>query len=281
MPSPSVSSPEMNSHSSHMSGRQSSMTKLPRFSQPGPLTLGQILEAPSRPLRWLSQATLSKLRPLLQASSSSHRNARSNLPSQQATPPRLDTVGDTDTHISHAPPPTRHPRFVQFIILGQLTGVRIQHAPGAGTISQSHHVVRPRPPIAATAVMPILPPSKSVRLDRDLLSPPDLPPQNHRVKTPWWWPSMETNKPLLPRGERVQVRCTSQHSDNHLRQALRVPVPLKALAVLFPCRNQACLLPPQLVGYVPEWSYSPPQPSRRHASLLSLLSIIHHNCLAS
>ena len=199
----------MKRNSSHISGRQSSTTKRPRFSQPGTLTRAEILGAPSRPLRWLSPLTPSTLRHSIQASSSSHRNARSNLPFQQAPPPSAETAGDTDTLLSGAPPLIRRAPFVCFIILARLTDVRIQPAPGVGTISQSHPLVRPRPPIAATAVMTTLPPSKSVRLDLDLLSPPDLPPLNPRVKTPWTWPSMATKHRLLPRAGRVPVRWTS------------------------------------------------------------------------
>jgi len=94
-PSRLISSPKMMRNSSHISGRQSSTTKRPRFSQPGTLTLAEILGAPSRPLWWLLPLTPNTLRPLLQALSSSPRNARSNLPSQQATPPSVETVGDT------------------------------------------------------------------------------------------------------------------------------------------------------------------------------------------
>jgi len=180
----SASSPKMKRNSSHISGRQSSSTKRPRFSQPGTLTRAEILGAPSRPLRWLSSSTPCTLRPLLQPSLSSPRNARSNFPCQQAAPLRVETVGDRDTPIRDAPPPTRRAPFLPFIILPPLTNVRIQPAPGAGSISQSHSGVGPRPSIAATAVMTTLLPSKSVRLNLDLLSPPDLPPQNPRVKTP-------------------------------------------------------------------------------------------------
>jgi len=65
------------------------------------------------------------------------------------------------------------------------------------------------PPLAATAVMTTLPPSKSVRVDLDLLSPPEIPPQNPRGKTPWRWPSMATRRPLLPWMGRVLVKWTS------------------------------------------------------------------------
>jgi len=171
----------MKRHSSHISGAQSSKTKQPQFSQPSTLTRAEILGAASRPLRWLSPSTATTLRPLLQASSSSPRSARSNLPSLQAAPPGVETAGDTDTLLSAAPPPTRCAPFVRFIILARLTDVRIPRAPRAGTISQSHPIVRPRPPIAETAVMTTLPPSRSVRLDLDLLSPSELPPQNPTV----------------------------------------------------------------------------------------------------
>jgi len=173
----------MKRNSSHISGRQYSTAKRPRFSQPGTLTRAEILWAPSRPLRWLSPWTPSTLRPLLQVSSSSPRNAWSNLPSQQSTPPSVETARHTDTLLSDALSLTRRAPFVRFIIHARLTDVRIQPAHGAGTISQSHPVVRPRSPIAATAVMTTLPPSKSVRLDLDLLSPPKIPPQNPWVKT--------------------------------------------------------------------------------------------------
>ena len=63
--------------------------------------------------------------------------------------------------------------------------------------------------------------------------------------------------------------------------ALHTLVPLKALAVLSPWRNQARPKPPLLVGYVPEMSNLPPRSSRRQASSLSLLSVIQHNCLGS
>jgi len=86
--------------------------------------------------------------------------------------------------LSDAPPLTRRAPFVGFTILARLPDVRIQPAPGEGPISESH-LLRPRPPIAATAVMTTLPLSKNVRLDLDLLAPPDLRPQNPRVKTPW------------------------------------------------------------------------------------------------
>jgi len=177
-PSCSASSPKMKRNSSDISGRQSSTPKRSQFSQPGTLTRAAILGAPSRPLRWLSPSTSSTLRPLLQPSSSSPRRARSNLPSQEATPPSVETAGDTDTLLSDAPPPTRRAPFVHFIILARLTDVKIQPAPRAGTISQSHPVVRPRPPIAATAVMTTLPPSKSIRLDLDLLAPPTYHPRS-------------------------------------------------------------------------------------------------------
>ena len=264
----------MKRNSSHISGRQSSTTKRPRFSQPGTFTRAQILGAPSRPLQWLSWSTPSTLPPLLQASSSSPKNARSNLPSQPAAPPSVRTAGDTDTLLSDALPPTRRAPFVRFIILVRLTDVRIQHAPGAGTISQLHPVVRPRPPIDATAVMTRLPPSKSVQLDLDLLSPPELSPQSPRVKTPWKWPSMGTKHPLVPRAGQVPIRWTSSHSDTILRRALHALVPFKAWAVLSRWRNPARPQPLRPVGYVPEMNNWPPQSRRRQASCLSLLSVI-------
>ena len=102
---------------------------------------------PSRDSRGTKQATSvvvtvdrQNVAALLQASSSAPRNARSNLPSQQAAPPSVETAGDTDTPISDAPPPTRRAPSVRFIILVRLTDVRIQPAPGAETISQSYLV---------------------------------------------------------------------------------------------------------------------------------------------
>ena len=142
----------MKRNSSHISGRQSLTTKQPRFSQPGTLTLAEILGTPSRQLRWLSPSTSSMFRPLPQQSSSSPRGARLNSPSQPTSPPSAETAGDTDTPINDAPPPTPRAPFVRFTILARLTDVRIPPAPGAETISQSHPVARPRSPIAATAV---------------------------------------------------------------------------------------------------------------------------------
>jgi len=177
----------MKRNSSHISGRQSATTKRPPFSQPGTLTLTEILGVPSRPLRWLSLSTITMYRPSHQGSSSSRRNARLNFSSQPTDPPSVETVGDTDMLINDAPPPTHSAPFVRFSILACLTDVRIPPAPGAGTISQSHPVVRPRPSIAATAVMTTLLHSRSVRLDLTQLAPPDLHPQSHQVKTPWIW----------------------------------------------------------------------------------------------
>ena len=154
-------------------------------------------------------STPSTLRPLLQVSSSSRRSVRSNLPSQQAAPPSARTAGDTDTLLSGALPPTQGTPFVRFTILARLTEARIPPAPGAGTISQSHPVVRPRPPIAVTAVTTTLPPAKSARLHLDRLAPPHLPPLTPRVKTQGVWPSMATKHPLLPQAGRVPVRWTS------------------------------------------------------------------------
>jgi len=201
----------MKRNSSHISGKQSSTTKRPRFSQPGTLTLAEILGRPSRPLRWLSPSTPTTFRPSLQGSLSSPRNARSNLPSPPPRPPSVRTAGDTDTPINDAPPPTPRAPFVRFIILARLTDARIQPAPGAGTISQSHPVVRPRPPIAATAVTTTLPRSENVRLDLPRLSPPEpgLRPPPQKVKTPWIWRSMAAQHPLLPRPGRVPLRWTS------------------------------------------------------------------------
>jgi len=136
----------MKRNSSNISGRQSSMTKQPRFSQPGTLTRTEILGAPSRPLRWLLPSTPRTLRPLLQPSSSSPRNPRLNWPSRQADLPSVESVGYVDTPISDAPRPTRRAPFVRFTILAWLIDVRIQPAPGAGTISQSYPVVQHRPP---------------------------------------------------------------------------------------------------------------------------------------
>jgi len=65
------------------------------------------------------------------------------------------------------------------------------------------------------------------------------------------------------------------------RQGLHPPVPLKALGVLSPCRNQALLPPPPPVVYVLGMNNSLPSPGRRQASSLSLLSIIQHNWLGS
>ena len=164
--------------------------------------------APSRPLWWLSPSTLSTYRPSLPGSSSSRKNARSNLLSQLTEPPSVETVGDTDTPINDAPPPTRRAPFVRFTILARLTDVRMPPAPGAGTISQSHPVVRPRPPIAATAVTTTLPHSRNVWLDLAQLAPPDLPPQSHLVQTPWIWRSMAAQHPLLPPPGMVPLRWT-------------------------------------------------------------------------
>jgi len=182
----------MKRNSSHISGKQSSTTKRPRFSQPGTLTLAEILGRPSRPLQWLSPSTPRTIQPSHQGSSSSHRNARSNLPSPPAEPPSVETAGGTDTPINDAPPPTPRAPFVRFTILARLTNVKIPHAPGAGTISQSHPVVRPRSPIAVTAVMTTLPPTASVRLDLPRLSPPEptRQPTPQLVKTPSIWRSM-------------------------------------------------------------------------------------------
>jgi len=189
----------MKRNSSHISGKRSSTTKRPGLSQPGTLTRTEILEAPSRPPRWLSPSTLSTYRPSLLGSSSSRRNARLNLPSQPAEPPSVETVGDTDTPIKDVPPPTRRAPYVRFTILACLTAVRIPPAPVAETISQSHPVAQPCPPIAATAVTTTLPHSRNVRLDLAQLAPPDLPHQPRLVNTLWIWWSMATRHPLLPR----------------------------------------------------------------------------------
>ena len=199
----------MKRNSSHISGKQSRTTKRSRFSQPGTLTLAEILGQPSRPLRWLSPLTQTTFPPSPQASSSSLRSARSNPPSQPTSPPSARIAGDTDTPISDAPPLTPPARSVRFIILARLTDARIPPAPGAETISRWHPVARPRPPIAATAVMTTLPPSRNVRLDLPQLSPPDLPPQTSLVKTPWIWRSMAVRHPLLPQPGRVPMRWTS------------------------------------------------------------------------
>jgi len=140
MVSPYISSPKMKRNSSHISGKQSSTTKPPRFSQPGILTLAEILGRPSRPVRWLSPSTPRTFRPSHEGSSSSHRNARSNLPSPPPEPPRVETVGDTDMPINDALPPTPRALFVRFIILARLTDVRIPPVPGAERLSQSHPV---------------------------------------------------------------------------------------------------------------------------------------------
>jgi len=166
----------MKRNSSHIFGKQSSTTKRPRFSQPSSLTIAEILGQPSRPLRWLSPSTPRMFWHSHQGSSSSHRNARSNLPSPPPEPPSVRTAGDTYTPINDAPPPTPRAPFVRFIILARLTDVRIPPAPGVGTISQSHPVVRPRPPIAATAVITTLPHSGNVQLDLPRLSPPEPAP---------------------------------------------------------------------------------------------------------
>jgi len=201
----------MKRNSAHISRKQSSTTKQPRFSQPGTLTLAEILERPSRPLRWLSPSTPRTFRPSHHGSSSSHRNARSNLPSPPAEPPRLETAGDTDTSINDAPPATTRAPFVRFIILAWLTDVRIPPAPAAETITQSRPIARPRPPSAATAVTTTLPPSGNVRLDLPQPSPPEptLQPPPQRVKTPWIESSMAAQHPLLPRPGRVPLRWTS------------------------------------------------------------------------
>ena len=200
----------MKKNSSHISGKQSSTTKRPRFSQPGTLTLAEILGRPSRQLRWLSPSTPTTIWPLLQGSSFSHRNASSNLPSPPPEPPSVRTAGDTDTPINDAPPPTPRAPFVRFTILARLRDARIQPAPGTGTISQSHPVVRPRPPIAVTAVVTTLPHSGSVRLDLPRLSPqePTRQPPLQLVKTPCIWRSIAARHPLLPRPGRVPMRWT-------------------------------------------------------------------------
>jgi len=86
---------------------------------------------------------------------------------------------------------------------------RIPPASGAGTIRQSYPVVRPRPPIPATAVTTTLPHSRIVRLDLAQLAPPDLPPQSQLVKAPWIWQSMVAQHRLLPRPVQVPLRWTS------------------------------------------------------------------------
>jgi len=197
--------------SSHISGKQSSTTKRARFSQTGTLTLAEILGRPRRPLPWLSPSTPTTFRPSHQGSSSSLRNARSNLPSPPPERPSVETVGDTDTPINDALPPTPRAPFVRFIILARLTDVRIPHAPGAATISQSHPVARRHPPIAATAVVTSLPHSRNVWLDLPHLSPPKpaRPPPPQPVKAPRISQLMAAWHPLLPRPRRVPLRWTS------------------------------------------------------------------------
>jgi len=201
----------MKRNTSHISGKLSSTTKRPRFARPGTLTLAEILGTPSRPLRWLSPSTRRTYRPSLQGSLSSHRNARSNLPSPPPEPPSVENVRDTDTLINDAPQPTPHAPFVRFIILAPLTDVRIPQVPGAETISESHPVARPRPPITATAVMTRLPPSGNVRLDLPRLALPEPAPQPppQPVKTPWVWRSRAVRHPLLPGPGRGPLRWTS------------------------------------------------------------------------
>jgi len=154
------------------------MTKRPRFSQPGTLTLASIIGTPSRPLRWLSPWTPSMFPSLPLVLSSSHGNARWNLASPPPERPSVETVGNTDTLISDAPPPTQHALSARFIILARLTEVRIPPAPMAETLSQSHPVAQPRPPIAPTLVTTTVPDSRDVWLNLSQLSPPDLP---HRL----------------------------------------------------------------------------------------------------
>ena len=169
----------MKRNSSHISAKQSSTPKRPRFSQPGTLTLAEILGQPSRPLRWLLPSTPRTFRPLPQGSLSSRRNARLSLPSPPLEPPSVRTAGDTDTPINDAPSPTPRAPFVRFTILVRLTDVQIPPAPAAGTISQSLPVVRPRPPIAATAATTTLPRSENVWLDLPRMSPPELALRPH------------------------------------------------------------------------------------------------------
>jgi len=199
----------MKRNSYHISGKQSATTKRPCFSQPGSLTLTEILGVPSRPLRVLSPSTRTTYRPPYPGSSSSRRNARWNLPSQPTEPPNVETVGDTDTPINDGLPPTQRGPFVCLTILARLTDSRIQPAPRTETISQSHPVARPRPPIGVTAVTTTLPHSRNVRLDVAHLAPPDLPPQSRLVKTPWIWRLMAVQHPVLPRPGRVPLRWTS------------------------------------------------------------------------
>ena len=198
----------MKRNSSHTSGKQSSTTKRPRFSQPGTLTLAKILGRPSRRLLWLSLSTLRTFRPSQPGWSSSRRNESSKLPSPPPEPASVRTAGDTDTPINDAPPPPPRAPFVHFTIIARLTDARIPPAPGSGTISQSHPVVRPRPPIAATAVTTIQLHSENVWLDLSRLSPPEpAPPLPPRwVKTPWIWQSMAAQHLLLPRPGRVPLR---------------------------------------------------------------------------
>ena len=65
------------------------------------------------------------------------------------------------------------------------------------------------PPIAATAVMTRLPPSRHVRLDLAQMSQPDPPSQSSLVKTPWIWRSMANRHPLLPQPGSIPMRWTS------------------------------------------------------------------------
>jgi len=108
------------------------------------------------------------------------------------------------------PPPTPRAPFVRFTILVRLTDARIPPAPGAGTISQSRPVVRPRPSIAATAPTTTLLHSQNVRLDlpRLALPEPTLQPLPRQVKTAWIWRLMAAQYPLLPRPGRVPMRWT-------------------------------------------------------------------------
>jgi len=191
-----------------------------------------------------------------------------------------------NTPINDAPPPTPRAPFVRFSILARLTDARIPPAPGAGTITQSHPVVRPRPPIALTAVVTTLPHSGNVRLDLLRLSPPEParqpPPQT--VKPPWIWRSMATQHPLLPRPGRVPLRWTSYLSGNFLQlDSPRVLALLKASVVLSPWRSQALPLPFLLVGFVPEMNNQPMPPplGEGPAPPPAFLSIIQDNCLGS
>ena len=202
-PSLLTSSPTTTTNCFPSSSHPSSTRKRSRSVRPVTLTRTELLEYPSKRLRWLSPSTPTTYKNSSHRSSSSRKGSRSKRASTPNGTPNATTATASATPPNDASRPTPRAPSVRFIILVRHTDAKTPPAPREATPGPSQAAAQPPPPTAPIVVATMMPSQGNAGLclphfQDQRPCPQALTSPSLTVKKTWRWKTMAVKHPLLP-----------------------------------------------------------------------------------